>query len=375
MQKNIAIIGSTGSIGKQTLEVIKAHRSLFRPYAIACHGNTGLLEKQICEFRPAMAVVYDRKKATELKKKIRKNPRINTIILSGGQGLKRIATDAETDKVVFASSGTKALGALLEAIKMRKGIALANKELLVSAGDLVMSLARKYKVKIIPIDSEHSAVFQCIQGEDPKNIEKIILTCSGGPFYGMQKNKLANISALEALRHPVWKMGREITLDSATLMNKAFEIIEAKHLFGLKVEQIEVVIHPEGIIHSLVQFKDGSVKAQISCPDMRLPITYALSYPNRVKTHWPRIDLAKISKLTFLKPDFSIFEGPELAYKAAKEGGNRPAALLRANRAAAKAFLRGEITFDRIYPALKKELGKIKPAGHAGGREIRKIFR
>jgi 1-deoxy-D-xylulose-5-phosphate reductoisomerase len=361
MQKQIAVIGSTGSIGRQTLEVIKAHPQFFKVEALACHSNIDLLLGQIRVFKPNYAVVFNPQKAKILAEKIKKTKSGHAVkILSGKNGLVKIVALSKVQKIVFASSGLEALKPLLKAIKLHKEIALANKELIVAAGGLIMRQAKKNKVKIIPIDSEHSAIFQCLQGEELKNIEKIILTCSGGPFLGFSKKELQSVKASDALNHPVWKMGKKISIDSATLMNKAFEIIEAMHLFGLKEEQIEVVIHPESIIHSMVVFKDGSVKAQMSPPDMRIPITYALAYPQRIQTKWPRINFSELQKLTFHQPDFKIFEGPGLSLDAVKKGGTAPALLIMANNRAVSDFLAGKIPFSGIYPRIRQALKKAK---------------
>ncbi len=278
-------------------------------------------------------------------------------------------------KIVFASSGMAALIPLIHAIKAKKEIALANKEILVAAGEFIMELARENGVTIVPVDSEHSAVFQCLLGEDPANIEKIILTCSGGPFHGKSRRDLKKITVDQAMSHPVWKMGPEISVDSATLMNKAFEIIEAKHLFGLDEKQIEVVIHPECVVHSMVQFKDGTIKAILGPPDMRYQISYALAYPARTRTDFPRLDFNLLKKLTFFKPDNKTFEGLKLAYAALKSGGNQPAALIYANQVARRSFLKREITFDRIYPTIIKTLNEIYIQKNAGPEALEKIIK
>lgn len=350
MHTTISIIGSTGSIGRQTLEVIQKHPREFKVVALACYENIDLLAEQIVRFQPAFVAVYKTAAATALKQKLavsslQKFPKI----LSGPAGWVKLATLQQADKTIFSSNGLTALSTLLEAIKARKQIALASKELLVAAGELIMDLAKKYKVTIVPIDSEHSAIFQCLQGEDPRTVEKIVLTCSGGPFFGKSKNELAKVSVKAALNHPTWNMGAKISVDCATLMNKGFEVIEAKYLFGLREDQIEIIIHPESIVHSLVYFKDGNVKMQAALPDMRVPITYALAYPQRITSDWPRIDLKKVPKLTFLPPDFETFRAPKLAYKTAKMGGNLPAILTRANHLNVQKFLDGKITFPQIY--------------------------
>lgn len=372
MSHIIALIGSTGSVGRQTLDVIRnfpaeAGKPVFEVKVLAARGNIDLLSEQIEEFRPKLAVVYGEEKARGLRKNLEKKqsrglPARNThaldvnstLVESGPAGLLRAAVMQDVDTVFFASSGVEALPALYAAIKAKKRVALANKEMIVEEGEKIMRLARENGAEIIPVDSEHSAIFQCLRGENPADIEKIILTCSGGPFYGKNPRDLEKITPAEAVRHPVWKMGAKISVDSATLMNKAFEIIEAKHLFGLNENQIEVLIHPEGIVHSLVQFKDGSVKAQMGVPDMKIPITCALMHPHRIQTPWPRIDFSSLSKLTFIKPDLSFFRGPDLARTALKKGRSSCALLRRANDEAVQKFLSGELAFTQIYPYIKR---------------------
>jgi len=357
MKKNIAIIGSTGSIGRQTLEIVRANPATYKVIGLACGKNIGLLEKQIKEFNPGFVAVFDRGRAEILRGKMAGK---KLKIFDGEAGLKKIAALPQAQKIVFASSGLAALNPLIYAIKANKEIALANKEVIVAAGETIMKLARKNGVVIVPVDSEHSAVFQCLAGEDPANVEKIILTCSGGPFYGKSRAELEKITVEQALKHPVWKMGKEISLDSATLMNKAFEVIEAAYLFNLRPEQIEVIIHPECVVHSMVQFRDGSIKALLTPPDMRYQIGYALSYPERAATNLPRLDFNLLKKLTFFKPDYKIFPGPKLAFEALRAGGNQPAALIYANHVARLAFLNHEISFGGIYPAIKKYYANIK---------------
>ncbi len=351
MSEKIALIGSTGSVGGQTLEVIKSHADIWKVAALGAYENIELLEGQIKEFRPEEVAVFDRDKALSLQKNS------SVPIFGGPESWIRIATLPQVDTVVFASSGVSALPALYAAINAKKRVALANKEMIVEEGEKIMAAARENGVEIIPVDSEHSAIFQCLRGEKPEDVEKIILTCSGGPFYGSCAKDLEGITVEKAVNHPVWKMGAKISVDSATLMNKAFEVIEAKHLFGLNEDQIEVVIHPEGIVHSLVQFKDGSVKAQMGVPDMKIPITYALSWPERINTAWGRIDFSTLSRLTFIKPDFAVFRGPDLARAALKKGGAAPARLRRANDEAVQKFLAREMEFAKIYPYICAETG------------------
>lgn len=360
---NITIIGSTGSIGRQTLEVIEMHPKHFKVFALACYENVELLFEQIQKFQPEIVAVYKKFAAQKLKKLCARlshgTPSADFFIpqiLSGPDSWEQICTHPKTAKVVFSSTDTTALPALLKAIKSHKQIAIANKEMIVAAGEKIMKLARRHKVTIVPIDSEHSAIFQCLQGEDPRNVEKVILTCSGGPFFGKTKSELENVTVAQALNHPTWKMGKKISVDCATLMNKGFEVIEAMHLFGLKQEQVEVIIHPESIVHAFVQFKDGSVKSQLSSPDMRLPIIYALAYPQRLKTDLPRLDFNKIQNLNFKSVDHQTFQGPRIAHAAIKKGGKAPAILTNANNRAVKAFLNGKMNLNQIYDYLKKSI-------------------
>jgi len=388
MVKNISIIGCTGSVGRQTLEVIKDHPGKYNVLALAAYENIDLLEEQVNEFKPEIVAVFDSIKAQELAERLQKQlqktipssnakpdgftkHRSNTkpcgttkpssfatpTVLRGSEGWIQAASHSKVDRAFFVSSGVSALPALYRAIESKKEIALANKEMIVEEGEKIMQLSRKNGVTIIPVDSEHSAIFQCLQGEDPSSVEKIILTCSGGPFYGKSSVELKDITCEQALNHPTWCMGEKISIDSATLMNKGFEIIEAKHLFGLNEDQIEVIIHPESIVHSFIQFKDGSVKAQLGLPDMKTPITYALSYPERIETSLARIDFKTLSQLTFLAPDFTVFQGPRLAHAAIKKGGNTPAALRDANDEAVKKFLAREIGFNEIYEHINAKTG------------------
>ncbi|MFA5829769.1 MAG: 1-deoxy-D-xylulose-5-phosphate reductoisomerase [Candidatus Gracilibacteria bacterium] len=369
MKKGITVIGSTGSLGRQTLDVVRANPARFKVFALAANKNIQLLKKQLEEFNPQMVVVFSANEAKKLQKELQPKPdnrarkitsskkmsqgvalsKIRPQILSGVSGLEKISTHKRADQIVFVSNGLSALSALCKAIKAHKQIAIGTKELIVAEGKKIMALARKNKVQILPIDSEHSAIFQCLQGENPANVEKVILTCSGGPFYGMSKETLANVTPAQALNHPTWKMGAKISVDSATLINKGFEKIEAMHLFNLKENQVEILIHPESVIHSFVVFKDGSIKAQMATPDMRLPISYALSYPDRLKNNWPSFDFTKMQKLTFLKPDFSILKGPELVCTLAQKGRTSAKKLIQANEKAVQKFLNNEISFLEIY--------------------------
>ncbi len=355
--KKLVIIGSTGSVGTQTLQVAAKYPALFKIEGLACHKNTHLLYQQIKKFQPSFVAIHDKKQAELFAQTLQKIPfPLRPQLLSGSKGWEKIATLPSAQKIIFASSGITALASLCKAIKKHKEIALANKEILVVAGDLVMKLARDHNVTIVPIDSEHSAIFQCLQGENYADIEKIILTCSGGPFFGRKAHQLKNITRKQALDHPTWKMGSKISIDSATLLNKGFEVIEAMHLFGLKQEQVQVVIHPESIVHSLVQFKDGSIKAQLSTADMRLPILYALSYPARLKTKWPTLDFSKLRSLHFYAPDKNTFQGLALAKKAIQKGHPHSAIMTLANDQAVQKFLQAELPFHYIYRYIKQQL-------------------
>ncbi|MCX5749981.1 MAG: 1-deoxy-D-xylulose-5-phosphate reductoisomerase [Candidatus Saganbacteria bacterium] len=348
MKKRIAVLGSTGSIGKQVLEAVSAFPSLFTINGLATKGYLDIFKKQIKEFKPKHAIVNDEK------------------------GLIKIATDPGTDIVVMSIVGTAGLPATIAAIKKGKTILLASKEILVAAGDIVMPLAKKYRAKILPLDSEHSAVFQCLGGKSEirstkspstslgaseKNskfkiqnnrIKKIILTASGGPFRAYSKAQLKKVTAKQALAHPTWKMGPKITIDSATLMNKGLEVIEAHHLFGVPYDKIEVVVHPQSIIHSMVEFTDGSILAQMGAPDMRTPIQYALHYPDRAPKSFETIDISKAGQLTFEKPDADRFPCLKIAYQAGKTGGTMPAVMSAANDTAVEMFLKGKIRFTDI---------------------------
>lgn len=352
--KRITILGSTGSIGTQTLDVVRKNKDKFEVVAISANSSVDLLLEQILEFSPKYVAVYNEESAAKLKDMIPKN--INIEVLSGMEGLVKICELDEVDVVLTAVVGMIGLVPTMAAIKAKKTIALANKETLVTAGELVMSEAKKNNVKILPVDSEHSAIFQCLNGERHKDIEKIILTASGGPFIGKKKEDLINVTKNEALKHPNWDMGRKISIDSSTLMNKGLEVIEAKWLFDVDVEDIEVVVHPQSIIHSMVSFKDSSVISQMGCPDMRLPIVYALTYPERIETDYERLDLAKVATLTFEKPDMETFPCLALAFKVLKLGGTYAAALNSANEFLVNEFLNDKIGFYDIPYYIEKTL-------------------
>jgi 1-deoxy-D-xylulose-5-phosphate reductoisomerase len=347
--KNIAILGSTGSIGRSTLDVIAQNRDQFRVVALSAGSNIDLLEQQIKAFSPAIAAVADKAAAYALGK------RLNGIeILAGDEGVNSVAAYTEADFVISAIVGSAGLLPTITAIKAGKTVGIANKEALVMAGDIVIKEAKKNKVKILPVDSEHSAILQCIEGHGSADIRRIILTASGGPFVNMSKNDLKHIKAKEALKHPNWSMGRKISIDSATLMNKGFEVIEACWLFDIYPEKVDVLIHPQSIIHSLVEFTDRSCLAQMSMPDMRGPISYALSYPERTADPIPGLELEKIGSLTFRKPDHDMFPCLSYAYEAIKTGGTLPAVLNAANEIAVYAFLNDKIGFNDIPSVIRK---------------------
>lgn len=361
--KKITILGSTGSIGTQTLDVARKNKDKFEIVAISANSSVELLLEQILEFCPKYVAVYDEKSANRLKEMIPEN--IDIEVLSGMKGLVKICQLEEVDVVLTAVVGMIGLVPTMAAIKSKKTIALANKETLVTAGELVMREARKNNVEILPVDSEHSAIFQCLNGENKKEIEKIILTASGGPFRGKKKEDLINVKKEQALKHPNWDMGRKISIDSSTLMNKGLEVIEAKWLFGVEAEDIEVVVHPQSIVHSMVSFRDSSVMAQLGCPDMRLPIQYALTYPDRLETDFERLDFMKASTLTFEDPDMETFPCLRLAFEALKMGGTYCAALNSANEVLVNEFLNDKIGFYDIpyyiERTLKEHKNRINP--------------
>ncbi len=356
--KNIAVLGSTGSIGKNTLEVVRNLNRNGYPVSvkyISANSNVELLCEQIEEFRPKAAVVFSDSGYKELSSRSLKH---KCEILHGQAGINEIAVRDDFELVVNALVGFSGLIPTVEAIKNGKQIALANKESLVVAGELIYSMLDKSSSTLLPIDSEHSAILQCLQGEPLKEVTKLILTASGGPFREFSKSELDNVTVEQALNHPNWKMGNKITIDSATLMNKGFEIIEAKWLFNIEAENIEVLIHQQSIIHSMVEFSDGSVKAQLGVPDMKVPIQYALTYPERVKSDFPRIDFKQLKNLTFDEPDLEKFECLKLAYDVIKAGGSYPIVLNGANEAAVELFLKGKIRFMDIPALIKSAMDK-----------------
>lgn len=342
--KNIVILGSTGSIGTQTLEVVRANNDL-NVVALAAGSNIELLEKQIREFRPRLACVWEEKNAKVIRDKVKDT---SVKIVSGMNGLIECATSKECEIVVAAIVGMIGICPTIEAIKARKDIALANKETLVTAGHIIMPLVKEYGVRLLPVDSEHSAIFQALNGENNRQVSKIILTASGGPFRGKKKSELTHIQVEDALKHPNWAMGRKITIDSSTMVNKGLEVIEAKWLFDVEIDQIEVVVQPQSVIHSAVEFLDGGVIAQLGTPDMRLPIQYALYYPERRNLSGERLDFFKLGQITFEKPDFDTFSGLQLAYKVGRIGGSMPTVYNAANERAVEKFLNRKIKYLEI---------------------------
>ena len=342
--KKIAILGSTGSIGTQTLEVVRENKDI-EVLGLAAGNNIKLLERQIREFHPKMAAVWSEERAKELRENVKD---LNIKIVSGMEGLIELSVMEESEILVTAIVGMIGIRPTIEAIKAGKDIALANKETLVTPGHIIMPLAKEYQVAILPVDSEHSAIFQSLQGGQEKALHKILLTASGGPFRQKTREELLNIQVEDALKHPNWEMGRKITIDSSTLVNKGLEVIEAKWLFDVSLDQIEVVVHPQSIIHSMVEYVDGAIIAQLGTPDMKLPIQYALYYPERRFLPGDRLDFAALSKLTFEKPDMETFYGLRLAFEAGKEGGSLPTVFNAANELAVSKFLERKIKYLEI---------------------------
>ena len=353
--KKIAILGSTGSIGTQALEVIRSHPKDFVVEVLTANGNADLLIQQAIEFKPNCVVIADEKKYKTVKDALDKH---DIKVFAGNKSIEQVVQMESINIVLAAIVGYAGLASTISAIKAKKQIALANKETLVVAGELVTALAKENGVNIYPVDSEHSAIFQCLAGEWENPIEKIYLTASGGPFRGKDKKFLASVKKEQALKHPNWDMGAKITIDSATLMNKGLEVIEAKWLFHLHPEQIEVIVHPQSIIHSIVQFKDGSMKAQMGLPDMRLPIQYALSYPIRLSSDFERFSFLDYPNLSFEKPDTDTFRCLSLGFDAMNKGGNAPCVLNAANEVAVHAFLSDKISFLMIAEVIEKTLEK-----------------
>lgn len=350
--KKIAVLGSTGSIGTQTLDVAREHKDL-EIVALSCGGNIRLLEEQMREFRPKLVSVWEEKDA----KKLRENTKdLNIKIMSGMDGLLEVATIPESGILVTAIVGMLGIRPTIAAIEAGKNIALANKETLVTAGHIIMPLARKHNVAILPVDSEHSAIFQSLNGEQGNHISRILLTASGGPFRGKKREELLNIQVEDALKHPNWVMGRKITIDSSTLVNKGLEVMEAKWLFDVDLDRIQVVVHPQSVIHSAVEYEDGAVIAQLGTPDMRLPIQYALYYPERRPLSGKRLDLFSLANLTFEEPDTETFKGLKLAYEAMTRGGNIPVAYNAANEKAVSLFLSRQIRYPEITDIIEETM-------------------
>jgi 1-deoxy-D-xylulose-5-phosphate reductoisomerase len=350
MVKRIAILGSTGSIGTQTLEVIDLHPAIFKVEVLTAMNQADLLISQAIKYKPSHVVIGDESKYEFVRNAL---SGLNIVVHAGAKSLEEVVTLDSVDVVLTALVGYAGLLPTVKAIQAGKPIALANKETLVVAGALIMPLAKKMGVPILPVDSEHSAIFQCLMGESHNPIEKIILTASGGPFRGFTKDQLANVTRAQALKHPNWTMGAKITIDSASLMNKGLEVIEAAWLFDVEASQIEVVVHPQSIVHSLVQFDDGSIKAQLGLPDMKLPIQFALGYPNRIKSDFPRFDFRQFGSLTFEKADMDTFRNLGFAFKALDQGGNMACILNAANEIAVGAFLKEEIGFLQMSDLLE----------------------
>lgn len=352
--KKLTILGSTGSIGTQTLDVVRNNLDKFEVVAMSANKSVDLLLKQIMEFKPKYVAVYDKEASERLKNLIPKD--MNIEILDSMEGLVKISTLEEVDVVLTAVVGMIGLIPTMKAIEHKKDIALANKETLVTAGEIVMKAAKENGVNILPVDSEHSAIFQCLNGENKKQVNKLILTASGGPFRGRKREELLNVTKKEALKHPNWSMGQKISIDSSTLMNKGLEVIEAKWLFDMDYKDIDVVVHPQSIIHSMVEYIDTSIIAQLSMPDMRLAIEYALTYPDRVATNFERLDFRKINKLTFEEPDMETFPCLNLAYEVLKEGKTYSTVLNASNEVLVENFLKDKIGFYDIPYYIQKSL-------------------
>ncbi len=361
MKKRIAILGSTGSIGRQALEQIALQASFFEIEVLTAQNNADLLIEQAIKFSPNAVVIENENFYQKVNEALLPH---HIKVFTGSQSLVEIVEMSSIDMVLVALVGYAGVLPTYNAVKHRKAIALANKETLVVAGEIIVKLAMENRVPIIPVDSEHSAIFQCLHGEHNNQIEKIILTASGGPFLGMKEEELKHITVEQALNHPNWKMGNKVTIDSATLMNKGLEVIEAKWLFGISPQQIEVVVHPQSIIHSLVQFEDSSIKAQMGLPDMRLPIIYALSYPHRLANDLKRFSFTEYPNLSFYKPDRKLFKCLDIAYQAIEIGGSMPCAMNAANEIAVQAFLNKKIQFLQIANVIEETLNKIQHMNH-----------
>lgn len=365
--KKIAILGSTGSIGTQTLDVVREHSDELQVVALAAGSNKERLKEQIKEFHPKLVSLSDEKKAQELKEELAGE---QVEVVCGMEGLIEVAGADSADVVVTAVVGMMGILPTMEAIKKGKDIALANKETLVTAGHLIIPMAKEYGVSILPVDSEHSAIFQSLQGEPKAALDKILLTASGGPFRGKSAEFLETVTLEDALNHPNWSMGPKITIDSSTMVNKGLEVMEVKWLFGVDYSQIEVVIQPQSIIHSMVQYVDGAIIAQLGTPDMRVPIEYALFYPERRSLSGDRLDFSKLSQITFEKPDYKVFRGLSLAIEAGKTGGTMPTVFNAANERAVAKFLKGEIKYTDIVRSIEKCMDAHKVSAHPDLEEI-----
>lgn len=365
--KKIAILGSTGSIGTQTLDVVREHSDELQVVALAAGSNKERLKEQIKEFHPKLVSLSDEKKAQELKEELAGE---QVEVVCGMEGLIEVAGADSADVVVTAVVGMMGILPTMEAVKKGKDIALANKETLVTAGHLIIPMAKEYGVSILPVDSEHSAIFQSLQGEPKAALDKILLTASGGPFRGKSAEFLETVTLEDALNHPNWSMGPKITIDSSTMVNKGLEVMEAKWLFGVDYSQIEVVIQPQSIIHSMVQYVDGAIIAQLGTPDMRVPIEYALFYPERRSLSGDRLDFSKLSQITFEKPDYKVFRGLSLAIEAGKTGGTMPTVFNAANERAVAKFLKGEIKYTDIVRSIEKCMDAHKVSAHPDLEEI-----
>ncbi|WP_418660889.1 1-deoxy-D-xylulose-5-phosphate reductoisomerase [Bacteroides ilei] len=354
MKKQIAILGSTGSIGTQALQVIEEHPDLYEAYVLTANNKVDLLAEQARKFQPAAVVIANEDKYMQLKEALSDLP---VKVYAGADALCQVVQEKPVDIVLTAMVGYAGLRPTMNAIRAGKVIALANKETMVVAGELVNALANEYQTPILPVDSEHSAIFQCLEFNNP--LEKVILTASGGPFRTFTMDQLKTVTKEQALRHPNWKMGAKITVDSASMMNKGFEVIEAKWLFGVRPDQIEVVVHPQSVIHSMVEFEDGAVKAQLGVPDMRLPIQYAFSYPQRIRSSFDRLDFMKCHELTFEAPDTKRFRNLALAYEALHQGGNMPCIVNAANEVVVAAFLKDQISFLGMSDVIEKSMQRV----------------
>ena len=364
--RKIAILGSTGSIGTQTLEVVEQNGDI-QVTALAAGGNVERMEQQIRKFRPALACMGDEKKARELKGR---TADLDVRITAGMEGLLEVATEPEAELLVTAIVGMIGIRPTIAAMEAGKDIALANKETLVTAGHIIMPLAKEKNVRILPVDSEHSAIFQCLNGEDKRAVHKLLLTASGGPFRGWTKEQLNKVQVEDALKHPNWTMGRKITIDSSTMVNKGLEVMEAKWLFGVSMDQVQVVIQPQSVIHSMVEFEDGAVMAQLGAPDMKLPIQYALYYPERRFLPGERLDFTKLKSISFEVPDREVFGGLKLAYKAGRRGGSLPTVFNAANEYAVAKFLEREISYPAIVEMIESAMEHHKVIARPNVEEI-----